>query len=163
MTEYWSEWHDHADKGMVPCGPHHRYFPSHETDEEFLTEVRPELKCEIPVGNGESVWIPDLRKTGILGRRYIVSRKRGRNIFDLTNTWKKVVFRQMDENIAEEGGVVPTIPPVDLGSHLLDASKSLAESIELSDDESDIVLHRRSASPDQEHPMLGRGSKRGTA
>ena len=43
--------------------------------------------------------MPDLSKTDILGRRWLVSRKRTRNLFDLTSLWKKAVITRLDEDV----------------------------------------------------------------
>jgi len=42
--------------------------------------------------------LPDIRKLDILNRRTIVSRKRTRNLFDLTNLWKNLVLTRIDED-----------------------------------------------------------------
>jgi hypothetical protein len=43
--------------------------------------------------------MPDIRKIDILNRRMIVSRKRNRNLFDLTSLWKKTVFAKLEHDI----------------------------------------------------------------
>ncbi|KAL0958669.1 hypothetical protein HGRIS_014001 [Hohenbuehelia grisea] len=60
-----------------------------------------------------TVWVPDLRKAKIFGRRWIVSCKRTENLANLANKWKKAVFEMRDEHISDEGGMVPTIHPDD--------------------------------------------------
>ena len=60
----------------------------------------------------------------------------------------------MDENIAQEGGVDPIIPTV------IGGNDSLEERSSIEIPEMDIVLHRRSKSPDQDHPLFGSTSKR---
>jgi hypothetical protein len=42
-----------------------------------------------------------LTQIGILNRRMIVSRKRTRNLFDMTSLWKKTVLAAMDSNISD--------------------------------------------------------------
>jgi hypothetical protein len=102
---------------------------------------------------GEDVWVPDLGKIGILGSRWLVSRKRTTNLFDLANVWKKTVFRKLDERIAEEGGVNPTIPNVDPLDFQLEA---IPREVEI---EQVIQLHQREHSEELEHPEFGRISK----
>ena len=60
-----------------------------------------------PVGTlGE--WIPDLRKIGVLDRRLILSRKRTRNLFDLTNIWKNNMMLNMEQHLHDD--VIPDVP-----------------------------------------------------
>jgi hypothetical protein len=99
------------------------------------------------------MYIPDLGKIGILGSRWLVSRKRNTNLFDLANVWKKTVFRKLDERIAEEGGVNPTISSIDPLDFQLEAIPQETEIEEI------IQLHRREHSEELEHPEFGRISK----
>jgi len=46
--------------------------------------------------------IPDIRKLDILQRQMIISRKRTRNLFDLTNLWKNIVLTNMDQQVLED-------------------------------------------------------------
>ncbi|KAJ4469617.1 hypothetical protein C8R41DRAFT_925056 [Lentinula lateritia] len=46
------------------------------------------------------VTVPDIRLTGLADARWLVSRKRTRNLFDLANLWKKEVFQRMDVDTA---------------------------------------------------------------
>ena len=105
--------------------------------------------------------VPDLRKIGLLNCRWIVSRKRTANLFNLSTQWKKTVFRKLDEAIAEEGGVVPEISNIDVGAQLLAAHRSHAMQYvsELIVPDEEIVLHRRDYSLEMEHPEFGRLSK----
>ena len=58
----------------------------------------------------------------------------------------------MDEEIATEGGVVPSIPRlIDTDALMPDPSDDIEE---------DINIHRRSESPNMEHPLFGRSTKR---
>lgn len=47
----------------------------------------------------EPFMMPDVRKTSILNYKLITSRKRTRNLMDLTNLWKKVVITHIEEDI----------------------------------------------------------------
>ncbi|KAF8124644.1 hypothetical protein K438DRAFT_1542043, partial [Mycena galopus ATCC 62051] len=62
-----------------------------------LEATTQDLSVEVPAPNGP-VWLPDVRKINILNRRMIVSRKRTRNLFDLTNLWKNTVLLQLDDD-----------------------------------------------------------------
>ena len=55
-----------------------------------LDDVSPGLKTRVNAKEGP-VEMPDIRKTDILSRRWIVSRKRTKNLFDLTAVWKQTL------------------------------------------------------------------------
>jgi hypothetical protein len=63
--------------------------------------------------------IPDIRTIGFANRRMIVSRKRTRNLFDLTSLWKKTVITRMDRDALE--------PEENLGSDMDVSSSDLSE------------------------------------
>ncbi|EJF55265.1 hypothetical protein DICSQDRAFT_176177 [Dichomitus squalens LYAD-421 SS1] len=77
-----------------------------------LTEVRGEFLTKFATldgvvdENGDSVdgvvYVPDVRKISLIDRRMIVSRKRTRNMFDLTSSWKRMVFQKLDERVLDE-------------------------------------------------------------
>ena len=161
VTEYWAEWYDRAAEGRYtsdPSRPFQPYDPGHENG---ITDVRPELFTTVRDLFGEEVEVPDLRKIGLLNCRWIVSRKRTANLFDLSTQWKKTVFRKLDEAIAEEGGVVPEISNVDVGAQILAGHRSHAAQYvsELVVPDEEIILHRRDYSSEMEHPEFGRLSK----
>ena len=152
VTKYWVEWYERATEGRFtndPARPFLRHDPELPHD---LVDIRPELFRLLEV-EGEEVYVPDLGKIGILGSRWLVSRKRNTNLFDLANVWKKTVFRKLDERIAEEGGVNPMIPNVDPLDYQLEA---IPRETGL---EEDIILHQREHSEELEHPEFGRISK----
>lgn len=66
-----------------------------------LTGVDPEFLTQVTQPDGTSAYIPDIRKLDILNRRMIVSRKRKRNLFDLTSHWKKLVLEKLDKEVIE--------------------------------------------------------------
>jgi hypothetical protein len=157
VTEYWSEWYTRAEAGSFIGDATRPFLPDDPEDNHDITDVRPDLFAEVQVRGGDTVSVPDLRKIGLLGRRWIVSRKRNTNLFDLTNNWKKTVFRKMDEAISEEGGVVPQISS-NVDTDLLEAHRSMAQTVSIEEDEV-INIHRRDRSEDREHPEFGRISK----
>jgi hypothetical protein len=65
-----------------------------DCDPEFLTEFR------VTDGTGVAE-MPDLRKLGFLDKRFLVSKKRTRNLYDLTSLWKKTVLAKMEQTIFE--------------------------------------------------------------
>jgi hypothetical protein len=153
ITKYWEEWYERAVDGRFSTSDPSRPFPVPDEHEHDLVDIRPDLFRIIRV-KGEEEFVPDLGKIGILGSRWIVSRKRNTNLFDLANVWKKIVFRQLDENIAQEGGVDPTIPNAD-------EIENPGEELPHNQDDTDnvIQLHRRERSQELEHPEFGRQSK----
>ncbi|KAH9484659.1 hypothetical protein JR316_0001558 [Psilocybe cubensis] len=155
VTEYWSAWYEHAEKGLYSADSSRPLIKPDPNYVHDLDDVRPELFTQILV-DGETEFVPDLRKIGLLGSRWIVSRKRNTNLFDLANVWKKTVFRKLDENIAEKGGVVPETQNVNETYH--SALVEAAEQISIESD-NEIILHRRSTSQEREHPEFGRISK----
>ena len=139
-----------------------RPFPAPDPNsEDDIGDVRPELYCEVVKGS-DTVFVPDLRKIGILGRRWLVSRKRNTNLYDLSQKWKKVVFETLDEQIQNEGGFAPTIQDVEVITNTPQQVQLPGLATSADSDEESIQLHRRSRSPDneQEHPEFGRLSKR---
>lgn len=52
--------------------------------------------------DGQVVEVPDMSKIRILNSRMIVSRKRTKNLFDLTSLWKKIVLLKMEERVLQE-------------------------------------------------------------
>ncbi|KAH9474918.1 hypothetical protein JR316_0013386 [Psilocybe cubensis] len=155
VTEYWSAWYEHAEKGLYSADSSRPLIKPDPNYVHDLDDVRPELFTQILV-DGETEFVPDLRKIGLLGSRWIVSRKRNTNLFDLANVWKKTVFRKLDEDIAEKGGVVPETQNVNETYH--SALVEAAEQISIESD-NEIILHRRSISQEREHPEFGRISK----
>ena len=81
-------------------------YPQFSADVADLTETQPDLTVVVTNQDGKFN-IPDIRKINILNRRMIVSRKRTRNLFDLTNLWKKIVLSNMDEEVLQDNMDVP--------------------------------------------------------
>jgi hypothetical protein len=155
ITKYWEEWYERAETGRYSTTDVSRPFPEYDSElDHGVTDVKPGLFAEVLSSNGETNWVPDLRKIGLLRSRWIVSRKRNTNLFDLANVWKKIVFQQLDENIAQEGGVNPMILNEGEGD-IPDRDRPI-----VMEDEDVILLHRRERSEELEHPEFGRSSKR---
>jgi hypothetical protein len=108
---YWREWLDRADRRAF-----NGEFPNPLTslDEDSgwcsigdVMEPDPDLATSLFPGAAATTneyWMRylDLRKTDILNRKIIVSRKRTRNLFDLSSLWKKVVFEQLEALVGED-------------------------------------------------------------
>jgi hypothetical protein len=107
--------------------------------------------------NGDEVSVPDVSKIGIFNRRWITSRKRTRNLFDLTNLWKKTVLETLDARVLDHQFIdleldEPLLPT----THQLDAEGKIVKRLRRSDgrfditcmdDDDEIVLHHRAPSP----------------
>ena len=94
---YWKQWLAAAESNRYSI----RY-PKFSGDTGGLGNTFPAdllVRVEVPGGN---VSMPDIRKIpGFLNRRMIVSRKRTRNLFDLTGLWKKTVITALEHDVSE--------------------------------------------------------------
>jgi hypothetical protein len=106
-----------------------------------LQNVDEELTMSFHTADGHFVH-PDIRKTNILGRRMIVSRKRTKNLFDLTTLWKKMVIQGIDEAHGEEIHQTPaqrraelTVPPLIGVKRTLPADEQALMDVDGSSDE----------------------------
>ena len=104
MLGYWREWYERAERGDyddkfpewdVPL-------PQGFTDPQarYLSPIR--SLGEAPDYESRIIEVPDLRKILITESRVLVSKKRGRNMLDLANLWKKQVLQKLDERVVEE-------------------------------------------------------------
>jgi len=151
VSGYWEEWYNRASDGRYIADLSRPFLPYDPQGSDDLAEFHPGTLTCFKDRLGEDVWVPDLRKIGLLGCRWIVSRKRTTNLLDLSQVWKKTVFRKLDEAIADEGGVLPE-------------NSNNIESVELpglnlQEPVTYIHSHFRSVSPESYHPEFGRISK----
>lgn len=139
---YWRDWHERADRGHNTLYTNIDW-PRPTRIWEGIKDVDSALQTEVSDTVGGTILIPDMRKIGILNRRVIVSRKRGRNMFDLTNLWKKIVLEKLDEKVSEEEISTPLAQPTatagpsgsyDIRSYFVDHREN---------------MHRRSPSPNK--------------
>lgn len=155
VTGYWSEWLRRAE-----IGDYNTTYKPYEGEGD-LADVLPTLFAVIKDGSGEESFTPDLRKIGMLGRRWLVSRSRTTNLFDLSNVWKKLVLRKMDEELANAGGLHPdALRDTAIFDPL--ANRLYNPKARFADPDSDQVNLSRhdSSDEDQEHPEFGKISKR---
>jgi hypothetical protein len=68
---------------------------------EGLDDVDPKFLTTWETDSGP-VAMPDIRKIGFDQKRFLVSRKRTRNLFDLTSLWKKTVLTRLDQAVVAE-------------------------------------------------------------
>ena len=90
---YWRTYLQQADTNELQGG----MFTKYDSTWGSLDSISDELTSELPTTNGVKP-MPDIRKLDILNRRMIVSRKRTRNLFDLTSLWKKTVLQTLDDD-----------------------------------------------------------------
>jgi hypothetical protein len=114
---FWRDWLQHAKDGTYSI-----HYPQYTSDTADLSEMRQELTTPV-VALDNVVQIPDIRKLDILNRRMIVSRKRTRNLFDLTTLWKKLVLSNMEQQVLPDNydlasqNVAGTNSDMDIDSH----------------------------------------------
>jgi hypothetical protein len=107
---YWRTWIEQAANDHYDIN---NGFGRMSGDLGGLSNVDPEFLTEVTTAEGTRAWIPDIRKLDILNRRMIVSRKRKRNLFDLTSLWKKLVLKRLDEEVMEHPQEVVSLPAQD--------------------------------------------------
>jgi hypothetical protein len=99
---YWRDWLQHAEDNN-----YNMVYPQYTTDAADLSETPTDLTVLVAGPDGVS-GVPDIRKLDILNRRMIVSRKRTRNLFDLTNLWKKIVLSNMEQQVLQDNHDLPS-------------------------------------------------------
>jgi hypothetical protein len=100
---YWRDYITRAD-----TNDYNVKYPMFSASHGGLDGVSSELCSEITTRDGPFL-MPDIRKISILNRRMITSRKRTRNLFDLTSLWKKTVLSRIeDDTLAQD---IPILNP----------------------------------------------------
>jgi hypothetical protein len=110
---YWRGWLAAAESNTFSI----RY-PAFSGDTGDLEDVSA-ARCVVVDTPTGPLPIPDVRTIGFTNRRMIVSRKRTRNLFDLTSLWKKTVLTRLDRDALE--------PEENLGSDMDISSSDLSE------------------------------------
>jgi hypothetical protein len=162
ITDYWMEWYSRFNDGRYDGDPSRPFLPvDPESTDDITGDVQPGLSVAGLDRAGEVVYAPDLRKIGITGCRWLVSRKRGTNLLDLANTWKKIVFQKLDESIAETGFATSSIINPEGRELLLEHERFMLTNWGggIAPEPENINPHFRSVSPDMIHPEFGRISK----
>ena len=93
---FWREWLIRAERNQFSIA-----FPKFSGRIGDLKDVSEKLNSLVSTSDGLRP-VPDLRKIGFLDRRMIVSRKRTRNLFDLTSLWKKMVLSGYDKEASNQ-------------------------------------------------------------
>lgn len=92
ILNYWRSWLVHAENNNYTV-----IYPKFSASIGNLSDVPRNLTAALETADGLRE-MPDIRRTDMLNRRTIVSRKRTRNLFDLTSLWKKIVITRLDED-----------------------------------------------------------------
>jgi len=92
---YWRGWLAAAESGNFSI----RY-PAFSGDLGDLELVEPARCVVVNSSTGPSP-VPDVRTIGLASRKLIVSRKRTRNLFDLTSLWKHTVLTKLERDVLE--------------------------------------------------------------
>jgi len=128
-------------------------FPPVPPDYNDSVESQARFLMETVRSDRTPVEVPDLRRTDILDRRMLVSRKRTTQMFDLASLWKKIVLeKHTDPELGETGSIHPSDqphsgPPSPPGPSVPARFRRLRSGkvIDLNDDE--FSVQRRSVSP----------------
>jgi hypothetical protein len=92
---YWRGWLAAAESNTYSA----RY-PMFSGDCGDLEGTEP-ARCAVVVTPSGPSPVPDIRTIAFANRRMIVSRKRTRNLFDLTSLWKKTVLNRLERDVLE--------------------------------------------------------------
>jgi hypothetical protein len=91
-------------RNWITAATHNRYsivYPKFSSDLYGLKSSDEEFNSLVETTDG-FLPVPDITKIGFDKRRFIVSKKRTRNLFDLTSLWKKTVLSKMEEQALEQ-------------------------------------------------------------
>ncbi|OJT03966.1 hypothetical protein TRAPUB_5352 [Trametes pubescens] len=114
IFNYWNAWYEKAERGSyVNTNNIDNYYPAPDKPLPGSFAVLPDLLTRVQGRDGQPVEVADLRKIQLIGNRVLVSKKRTKNLFDLTSLWKRIVFQKLDEKALEQPrktGLLPQEP-----------------------------------------------------
>ncbi|EMD30450.1 hypothetical protein CERSUDRAFT_101163 [Gelatoporia subvermispora B] len=150
VTNYWREWYTLAVSGDLNRIADKDY-PVWLGRVADLKDLQPELTIPVMGPLGVEYECPDLRKIGMFDSRWLVSRSRTRNLFDLTSHWKQTVLSRLDAVVADPEEPEILVDPLDHNHDQLDAMLEPAMAAIPSEDDDNIIVlhHRRHPSPDR--------------
>jgi hypothetical protein len=96
---YWRGWLAAAESGSWSA----RYPDEREVCDLHET---PADSCLLLGSSGDQWLMPDVRKINFANKRILVSRKRTRNLLDLTSLWKKTVLSTLDNDASTQNEVI---------------------------------------------------------
>ena len=134
---YWREWLERAESGRLNLE-----FPAPQAISNWSDGLGgSRLTLRVGAPGHEDVWIEDLRKLDILNRKLIVSRKRTRNLLDLSSLWKKTILEKLDEDVADDiASAVSVAPPVE-------PPPPRYLQMDIDSDEEGLTIHHRRSPP----------------
>jgi len=100
VVDYWRGWLAAAESDTFGA----RY-PIFSDDVGEVTDT-PEALCVSVRTMAGPALLPDIRAIGLDKSRWLVSRKRTRNLLDLSSLWKKTVFEKLEMDVSD-----PTVEP----------------------------------------------------
>ena len=111
---YWRTWYHHAEAGTLRSTD----MPWWNGRVYGLSKLLPEFAIQVKGEDGNYYECPDLRKIGMFDRRWLVSRKRTRNMFDFVTSWKNTVLQHLDAVVVDpEEPEFPAPPEGNVGAH----------------------------------------------
>ena len=140
MIGYMREWLERADRVAF-----NKEFPPYPQGLAPYAGGSARFLTEFVDQGAQRILVPDLRKTDILERKVIVSRKRTFNLFDTVNLWKRIVLEKLDERESSADAIRPLTEPHILPGEERANAPSTPEHLGLED--MDISPYRRSPSP----------------
>jgi hypothetical protein len=96
---YWREWLERADRREFTVE-----FPAPPEEDKSDLLCRVDSWLNKPSDDPDTWTHPvlDIRRTNMLNRRLITSRKRTRNLMDIASLWKRTVLEHLDERVLDE-------------------------------------------------------------
>jgi hypothetical protein len=175
LLGYWTEWLERAESQnynseFPRCRPHAgdvECAPQLGTSIQVLAREANEPGVLQDLGEGalgHHWYVPDFRKLKLSKARTITSRKRVRNLMDLTNLWKKEVLLGIDRSLSQD--VIEPIPDIpDETSNQEEGSQQVHGIHQVLDihvrpyherDEEPLTMHHRSSPPAPDTWTYGR-------
>jgi hypothetical protein len=162
ITGYWDEWLERAKQGNWSYNSSRPFLP-YKADGHDIVDVHTKMFDTILGEDGDVAFCPSLRKAGLLGSRWIVSRKRTKNLLDLATKWKNMVFDKLDEVITDD--IITNDPSqnqstnINLGPDWDLSLRQFPSVLAAPLQEDTINIHRQSPDGDDYDPTFGRSYK----
>jgi hypothetical protein len=147
---FWREYLERAESGQ--CNNMH--FPAFSSAAADLKDVPDNLTTLIQTKDGFCA-VPDIRKIGFQNSRTIVSRKRTRNLFDLTSLWKKMVLTGYDKEVSTHPGTLTETHADGDNANDSDGDDDVDQGLEYFNDHNALLergVFLREESPIRAHP-----------
>ena len=120
-------WREYCIRAVSGAGFDSIRYPVFSASHGGLEGVLADLCSPMPTREGIQL-LPDINKIDISNRRLITSRKRTRNLFDLTSLWKKTVLETVENDALRQD--IPSINPQDDNADQASSSSDDLENLE---------------------------------